>query len=87
MSSSDEMFPIAKNKENVDLPLTSDEMTALTSVLGFTNSALDTLIKVAEESNDENLDRYKVLRAFSKLMYNKIAVLATIATEDNKTFH
>ena len=89
MSSSDDMFPAGNGRPYLDLPMTTDELTALASVLTFTNNVLDALIKDAEkqEAPDPNLEKYHALKNFSKLMYNKVAIVSTIGEPESKVVH
>lgn len=87
MSSSDDMFPAGNGRPYLELPMTTDELTALASVLTFTNNALDAIIADAAEKQDPNLDKYRALQAYSKLMYNKVAVVSTIGEPENKVIH
>lgn len=88
MSSSDDMFPIAKDRAYIDLPMSSDELVALASVLTFTKNALDICIKDASEQNNTVLAaQYDALQKYSKLLYNKVSIVSTIGDADNKTVH
>jgi len=87
---SDEMFPIAKDRGFVDVPLTGDELLSLVQVLTVSTSFFEELIKNSlnqTQITEDQINQYRNLATTTKYFKQKMTALANIGEPSSGTRH